>query len=134
MTPRPTPARSELGRGGSGPWEVRSHLLVGVLAEMNPARKAMWLNATYSVQLLAHPPAPDVDHLIVCRHDGGVDFPWADLQAIKDSRIDDGQQRWAIEVFPPRLEVVDNCNLRHLWVMPIGWRPPVSLGMDGVQC
>lgn len=118
-----------LSEGARGPWEDRSHVMKAARAAGRcgyPVVKA-WLNATYSVQLLHHPTHPGVDHLLIRRHDDGVEFPWADLQAIKDDRLRDGQFRWAVEAFPPKLAVVDNANLRHLWVMPKGWLPPVDL-------
>lgn len=81
----------------------------------------------YVVQLLHHDTHPGIDHLLVRRGDEGTDFPWSDLQEIKDRLLRDGQLRWAVECFPPTLAVVDNANLRHLWVMPKGWVPPVDL-------
>lgn len=120
-----------LGVGASGPWENRSQLIRK--RHPNPAAVGGWLNETYSVQLFQHPAKPGIDHLCVRRHDEGVDIPWADLQQIKDRLLDDGQLRWAIEVFPPTLSLVDNCNLRHLWVMPIGWEPPVDMSSGEVR-
>lgn len=114
-----------LGPGADGPWENRSALIRE--RHPNPAAVGGWLNETYSVQLFQHPPHPGIDHLCVRRHDEGTEIPWTDLQAIKDRILSDGQLRWAIEVFPPRLALVDNCNLRHIWVMPRDWTPPVDL-------
>ena len=116
---------SALGVGGEGPWENRCHLVRG--NHPNPACVGGWLNSTYSVQWFQHPNRPGIDHLCVRRHDDGTEVPWADLQAIKDRLAPDGQLRWAVEVFPPRLGLIDNCNLRHVWVMPKGWTPPVDL-------
>jgi hypothetical protein len=86
----------------------------------------MWRNTKYIVNWLQHSPYPGVDHLSVERHDGGVDIPWSHLQHIKDALAPDGRSRWAIEVFPPSDGVVDVANMRHLWVMPHGWRSPVD--------
>lgn len=122
-------AGAHLGAGGEGPWENRSHLAsaaraAGLLAY--PIVSA-WLNATYSVQLLRHDTHPGIDHLVVKRHDDGTNIPWPHLQKIKDRLLPNGQLRWAIEVFPPRLAIVDNCNVRHVWVMPPAWVAPVDL-------
>src|SRR4051794_25933283 len=114
----------ELGVGAAGPWENRSTLIRA--QHPNPAAVGGWLNATYAVQLFQHPNKTGIDHLCVQRHDGGTEISWPDLQAIKDRLLADGQFRWAVEVFPPKLLVVDNCNLRHLWVMPRVWQPPVD--------
>lgn len=114
-----------LGVGADGPWENRSTLIRA--QHPNPAAVGGWLNQTYSVQLFQHAAYPGVDHLCVRRHDEGTEIPWPHLQVIKDRLLRDGQFRWAIEVFPPRMAVIDNCNLRHLWVMPRGWQSPVDL-------
>lgn len=118
-------AATELGVGAAGPWENRCALVRA--QHPNPAAVGAWLNQTFAVQLFNHPTHPGIDHLLVQRHDGGTYIPWPEMQAIKDRLCPDGQLRWAIEVFPPRLAVVDNCNLRHMWVMPVAWTPPVDL-------
>ena len=122
---------TQLGEGGAGPWENR-HTLVAE-AHPNPAAIGGWLNQTYSVQWFQHPTKPGIDHLCVRRHDDGTDISWPDLQAIKDRLVLDGQFRWAVEVFPPRLSVIDNHNLRHLWVMPVGWAPPVDMNEPEIR-
>lgn len=122
-------AVTHLGHGADGPWENRTHRIRAAhdAGRIHYPVAAGWVNATYSVQLLDHDEHPDIDHLLVRRHDEGIDIPWSDLQRIKDRHAPDGQLRWAIEVFPPSLAVVDNHNLRHIWVMPAGWTPPVDL-------
>lgn len=120
---------AHLGRGGNGPWENRTHIVLAAHdadAIHYPVVKA-WVNAELSVQLLAHGSHPGIDHLLVRRHDEGIDISWGWLQAVKDRLLPDGQARWAVEVFPPRDAIVDNANLRHLWVMPRGWVAPVDL-------
>lgn len=111
---------------GLGPWENRTHMVAAGL-HPNPAARGVWLDQTYSVQLFHHPEYPGVDHLCIARHDDGTEFPWRHLQQIKDRLLPDGQFRWALEMFPPTLAVIDNCNLRHLWVMPSAFTPPVDL-------
>jgi hypothetical protein len=120
------------GMGASGPWAKRPEVVAG-LRRQNPARVDAWLNQTYSVQLFRHAPLPGIDHLVVRRHDEGTDIPWTHMQAIKDRLADNGHNRWAIEVFPPCGEVIDNCNIRHIWVMPQGWTSPVDLHTPGVH-
>lgn len=118
-----------LGRGGLGPWENRTHRVVAAQKArlVSYPVAAAWVNAELSVQLLRHASHPGIDHLLVRRHDQGIDVPWSWLQAVKDRLLSDGQLRWAIEVFPPRDAIVDNYNLRHVWVMPRGWTAPVDL-------
>ncbi len=54
-----------------------------------------------------------------------VDLTWAEKQRIKDEVF--GRERVAVEVFPPRSELVDASNLFHLWVFPIGFQLPFTL-------
>lgn len=122
-----------LGTGADSPWVNRRDYVDqwrsdGVMGY--PAVDA-WINATYSVQLIHHPSHPGIDHLLVRRHDEGLAFPWADLQRIKDRFV--GRERWGLEYFPPAADVIDNANLRHLWVMPAGWEPPIQIS-DEVRC
>lgn len=126
-----TRSRDRLGVGSDGPWETRHETIA--TQHPNPACTGGWLNETYSVQLFQHPNKPGIDHLCVKRHDAGTEIPWTDLQRIKDRIATDGRERWAIEVFPPALDVIDNYNLRHLWVMPVGWLPPVDLSTGEVR-
>lgn len=58
------------------------------------------------------------DHLWIRRADDRNLFPWQDLQRIKDELL--GPERVALEVFPRRSELVDQANMRHLWVLPVG--------------
>jgi hypothetical protein len=118
-------SKTKLGVGADGPWENRSAVIQQRHA--NPAAVGGWLNETYSVQLFQHPTHPGIDHLCVRRHDEGTDIPWPHMLRIKDRIADDGAARWGIEVFPPLDAVIDNCNLRHIWVMPRDWTPPVDL-------
>lgn len=53
------------------------------------------------------------------------DITWAEKQRIKDELF--GRERVAIEVYPPRSELVDQANLFHLWVFPAGFALPFSL-------
>lgn len=53
------------------------------------------------------------------------DITWAEKQQIKDELF--GRERVAIEVFPPRSELVDAANLFHLWVFPVGFVMPFTL-------
>lgn len=78
------------------------------------------LNGIYSVMFSEWPlPAGAVaTHLWIRRHDSGVEFPWTHLQRIKDELGYSDQH--AIEIFPPKDQIVDQANMRHLWVFPPG--------------
>jgi hypothetical protein len=124
----------DLGRNGSGPWEDRTLLYQAQAAGPFSLRVvAAHLNQTYSVQRAQHPEHPGVDHLVVRRHDDAPVESWTDLQRIKDRLAPDGAQRYAIEIYPPTVFVVDNHNLYHLWVMPLGWEPPGGIGIHDGQ-
>lgn len=110
-----------------GPWENRSHLCP---RHPSPFVVAMHLDERYSVQRYRYPEHPGVDHLIIRRHDEGVDVPWQHRQQIKDRLAPDGQRRVGVEILPPRLRIVDDCNLYHVWVMPLGWELGVGLHRD----
>ena len=60
-----------------------------------------------------------VQHLRVWRHDGRGGIPWDDLQAIKNDML--GEDVMAIELYPPQSDMVDEANIRHLWVVPEGF-------------
>ena len=57
-----------------------------------------------------------VMHLRIRRRSGRGPIPWEALQAIKDEHA--GVDATAIEVYPPADEVVDEVEMRHLWVVP----------------
>lgn len=50
---------------------------------------------------------------------------WAAKQRIKDDLF--GAERVAVEVFPPRKELVDQADAYHLWVLPEGFKLPFGV-------
>lgn len=50
---------------------------------------------------------------------------WLDLMRIKDELF--GSDLTAVEIFPPRTQVVDQANMTHLWVLPEGLSLPFTL-------
>lgn len=62
---------------------------------------------------------------------------WPEMQRIKDELA--GEETTAVEVYPPRGEIVDGANMYHLWVLadplPFGlfhWSPTIAdLDVDG---
>jgi hypothetical protein len=67
-----------------------------------------------------------VTQLLVRRHDLQPVRSWKDMQRIKNAVC--GEERVAVEVYPPESELVDDANIYHLWVMPAGFRLPFGLG------
>lgn len=89
-----------------------------------------WRNNVYSVQVYArtdslHPGQLRALQLAVRRHDGDEVRGWSDLQRIKDEIA--GPDRVAIEIYPPADSVVDNANMRHIFVLPAGTFAPFSI-------
>jgi len=66
-----------------------------------------------------------VSRIMVRRNDGGTNVPWADMQRVKNEIM--GQERLAIQIFPPESDLVDDANIYHLWVMPDGFTMPFGL-------
>lgn len=57
-----------------------------------------------------------VRHLRVRRYDDRDGITWDELQAVKNERL--GPDARAIEIYPPESELVNEANIRHLWVIP----------------
>lgn len=72
-----------------------------------------WPNDRYGVQLIV---SNGLHVLMVRRHDEGDDFPWRDLQRIKDELV--GEDREAVQVFPKKSEIVDEADMAHIWLVP----------------
>lgn len=109
-----------------GPWENHSHKRIHCLALSGMQRA--YRNAVMWVRVYEHDTEVGrVTHLMVGRHDQrSIDGPWDDLQRIKNELV--GEDRLAVEVFPPEAELVNACPVRHLWVYPPGYTLPFDLG------
>ena len=66
-----------------------------------------------------------VEHVTIQRLGGMGDVPWAVKQEIKDELF--GRDRTAIEVFPSKKNLVDVCDVYHLWVLPKDFRIPFGI-------
>ena len=66
-----------------------------------------------------------VDHVTIQRMGQFGDIPWAVKQEIKDSLF--GGKAVAIEVFPSARNLVDVCDVYHLWVLPKDFRLPFGI-------
>lgn len=101
-------------------WEDRTALLVGHPKAQRGLRGA-YCNRIYAVQYVVR---GSLAMLQIRRHDRGKDFPWRDLQRIKNELV--GPEREAVQVFPRESEVVDAANMAHLWIIPEGVRWPMT--------
>ena len=113
-----------LAAQGWSSWEWRNDL-VGHPEAMS-GMKCCCLNNRYSVQFFEQITAwGKVDHLLIRRHDGKANVPWADKQRIKDELM--GADRTAVEVYPAVVDLVDEADVYHLWVLPEGMKLPFGL-------
>lgn len=84
------------------------------------------VNNRYVVQVsLVATAIGQVIHLWIRHHAGEMPRSWRELQWIKDEIV--GPERAAVEVFPPRSELVDSANMAHLWVLPEDFVVPFRL-------
>lgn len=67
----------------------------------------------------------NVEHVTIQRLCGGGDIPWSEKQRIKNELF--GEKRAAIEVFPAEKNLVDVCDIYHLWVLPKDFVIPFGL-------
>ncbi|HEX8773708.1 MAG TPA: hypothetical protein VF735_08855 [Pyrinomonadaceae bacterium] len=67
----------------------------------------------------------DVDLMMIWREDKRPIQSWDDLQRIKNGLR--GYERTAIEVFPSESRLINEANLRHLWVLPESFKLPFGL-------
>lgn len=69
-----------------------------------------------------------VEHVTISRmgkFGGGGDIPWAVKQEIKNELF--GIRATAIEVFPAVKNLVDVCDVYHLWVLPKDFKLPFGI-------
>jgi hypothetical protein len=87
---------------------------------------AFFWNDLYSVQIFPRETNwGEVTQLLIRRHDGKPNIPWAHKQRIKTELV--GPERTAVEVFPSELDLVDQAHCYHLWVLPEGMDLPFGL-------
>ena len=89
--------------------------------------REVWRSATFLVQIYQEGLHA---RLTVCRTALGRDgvrwmdgITWDDLQRLK-RECGRGEQ-WAVECYPPDTEIVNDANMRHLWLIaepPYGWK------------
>lgn len=84
-------------------------------------------NGIFSVLIrdLDAPPIGIITHAAIATLGGVTDITWAERQRIKNELF--GRERTAVEVMPPESELVDEANMYHLWVMPVGYVLPFTL-------
>lgn len=74
-----------------------------------------------------------VEHITIQNISGVGDVSWAVKQEIKDDLF--GFQRTAIEVFPSKKNLIDVCDVYHLWLLPKEFKMPFGIHpFKDVQC
>ena len=58
---------------------------------------------------------------------------WTDLQQIKNALCENGQDRWAVELYPPECQLVNVADQYHLYVYPVGFNPPFGKYPRGLR-
>lgn len=69
-------------------------------------------------------------HLAI-RTPSNAEPPWRDMQRIKNELF--GQGRFAVQVCPPQDRLIDDADMYHLWIMPVGYEPGFGLHRDDHQ-
>lgn len=90
--------------------------------------QSVWKNNRYIVQIYRRAlggGAMEASHLAVRRNDESEIQGWDDLQRIKNELA--GGDRVALEIYPPEAEVIDQANMRHLFVLPAGTVAPFTI-------
>lgn len=93
----------------------------GWFGELNKA----WTDGEYAVMSRTlQTDWGEVEHACI-RNIPNTDIPWREKQRIKNELF--GAERIAVEVFPEESQLVDEANMYHIWIMPIGFKIPFSL-------
>ena len=67
-----------------------------------------------------------IDHLMIADRKGRKsDDHWQFLQRVKNEIM--GEERLAVEVYPPVTQLINQVNAYHLWVLPEGFKLPFGL-------
>ena len=78
-----------------------------------------------------------MDYLSIKRRDREKVRSWSDFQQIKNLICKDGENRFAVEIYPPEIFLLNTSNQYHLWVYPsyydigIGFREPKVITESG---
>lgn len=121
--------RKAVATGNWGEWR-HSNVPFGIPGGTGWCRdiRRVAANDLYAVLIRPVPTAWGVVHHLAIRTASHLEPPWRDKQRIKDELFD--QESTAVEVMPPRDEVIDQADMYHIWVMPAGFSLPFSIFDD----
>jgi hypothetical protein len=80
-----------------------------------------WMEEHTAESCLSWTPIGMVLHLKLRRRDGRDGISWDILQQVKNDLA--GEDAMAVEIYPPQCFLVNEANMRHLWVIPAEWLP-----------
>lgn len=107
----------------ANPQQVAAYAAIG-----SPPDDEVWTNNRYQVRVSYVPLEGEskgsregLMHLSINSHLRSTLRNWRHLQQIKNEIA--GEDRWAVEVFPPEDHLTDTSNQYHLWVLPAGTDP-----------
>ena len=95
--------------------------------------KRFFCSSTYRVSFYICPDKGqgfDIGYIAFRRKDGKPINSWREKQMIKD--IICGTETEAVEMYPSKIRLVDQCNQYHLWFLPKGYTWPFGLEYSGV--
>ena len=106
---------ARLRRSGDWPRWVRHSLLPGQVGSTGwlPEIYAAHVNEVFTV--LEREAGNGIVHLMISSL-SGIRPTWHEAQRIKNELA--GVHKTAVEVYPPHMEVVDDADAYHLWVLP----------------
>jgi len=101
-----------------------------LFAELNlmyPNCKRFFYNTHYYVMCFTQETEwGTIEHLMISDRKGRkIPDHWKFLQKLKNEIL--GEDRLAIEIYPPTTELINQVNAYHLWVFPKGFKLPFGL-------
>lgn len=88
--------------------------------------RSVWKNNRYIVQIYARVTEAGEALQLACRRNDEEPIEgWDDLQRMKNEIV--GADRIAIEIYPAASNVIDQANMRHLFVLPEGQPAPFTI-------
>lgn len=129
-TRRMIEAEEKRQRGG-GEWcewikePIEAHQAPGDATNWTRDVHTVWKNGWLAVMVRTCRTEIGLVHHATIRSASGRDLNWKEKQRIKNELF--GPQATAIEVFPATDRLIDDANLWHLWILPLGFSLPFGL-------
>lgn len=119
--------REALRTGNWGPWE-HFDMPDGLPRGGGWCREVRRVSRNRLYAVLDRPVPTDwgIVHHLAIRTASSLEPPWRDKQRIKDEMF--GEAFTAVEVMPPRGELIDEADMYHIWVLPNGFLLPFTIG------